>query len=119
MLTMPRALWRRVGRISSSKGSPQMEGEVLDFGSSAGEPVWKMKAGTMRCSGEPSYLPEAQRARKFYRGHSAFSGSGGRSDLGGSGHSFAEDFDFEVASVGVELSASAGCAGKRTRMGLR
>jgi hypothetical protein len=65
MLTMPRALWRRVGRISSSKGSPQIDGEDFDFGSSAGEPVWKIKAGTMRWSGEPSYLPDAQRARKF------------------------------------------------------
>jgi hypothetical protein len=65
MLNIPRALWRRDGRISSSNDAPHMEGEVLDFGSDAGAPVWNMKEGMMRWMGVPSYLPDAQRARKF------------------------------------------------------
>lgn len=64
MLTIPLALWRRDGRISSSKDSYQIE--VEDFvDPEAGEPVWNMNAGTRRWMGEASYAEEAQRARKF------------------------------------------------------
>ena len=63
---MPRELWRRDGRISSSKSVPQIE--VLTFAEAdAGEPVWTMKVGRERWKGEESYAEEAQRARKFWR----------------------------------------------------
>jgi hypothetical protein len=53
MLTIPRALWRSDGRISSSNGSCQMEVDVLVF-PEAGEPVWNIKPGTSRWMGELS-----------------------------------------------------------------
>ena len=67
MLTIPRALCRSAGRISSSIGAegPYIDIEDLDLASLAGEPVWIMKEGRMRWMGEELYAPEAQRARKL------------------------------------------------------
>ena len=51
MATIPRALCRRDGRISSSKSAPQIE--VLVFGEAVdGLPVWTMKVGRERWKGE-------------------------------------------------------------------
>jgi hypothetical protein len=52
ILTIPRALCFSDGRISSSNEPPHMDGDVFDFGSSAGAPDWKMKEGMMRWMGE-------------------------------------------------------------------
>lgn len=47
---MPRALCRKVGRISSSKVEPQIE--MLDLGDVEGAPVCAMKVGIRRWKGE-------------------------------------------------------------------
>lgn len=55
MLTMPRAWWRSAGRISSSKGPPQIEVPDLEGGASGllgeGAPVCIMKVGIRRWMG--------------------------------------------------------------------
>ena len=113
---MPRALWRKDGRISSSKSVPQIE--VLTFAEAdAGEPVWTMKVGRERWKGEESYAEEAQRAKKFWRPLT----TSVRSSTGMTGaclwklgcesqwsyfcslgHWFAKDFDFDVTKGSME-----------------
>jgi hypothetical protein len=48
ILTIPRALCLRDGRISSSNESPHIDLDVLDLGSEAGEPAWNIKEGIIR-----------------------------------------------------------------------
>jgi len=45
--TIPRALWRRAGRISSAKGAPQMD-EPPFPGGEVGSPVWTINVGMLR-----------------------------------------------------------------------
>lgn len=53
MLTIPRALWRNEGRISSAKGVSHIE--VLVFGDElAGDPVCTMNEGRERWKGDES-----------------------------------------------------------------
>lgn len=51
MLRIPRALCRSVGRISSAKGSCQIEVDVL-LEPDAGLPVWNMNDGMTLWMGE-------------------------------------------------------------------
>ena len=52
-----------VDRISSAKGFPQIDWPP--FPEPEGSPVWTMKPFMLRWNLQASYVPEAQRARKF------------------------------------------------------
>ena len=99
--TIPRALCRKEGRISSSKSEPHIDVETFGV-ADAGLPVWTMKLGMERWKGESSYANEAQRARKFCRNVNIAGEEGlGEAYLCRLRYRLAEDFYFEVTASGV------------------